>query len=126
MSNRVHDRITFEEGKIIFGEGDPGDCAYIVDSGQVEIAKMIDKQWHVLALKGKNEMFGELALIDGKPRMAMARARTPVTVIRVNQSVFDKKLGNADGFVQALLNILVENARSSGYRQTAGFKETNE
>ena len=125
MINQILDRITFEAGKIIFEEGDDGDFAYIIESGEVEISKIVSGEWKVLALMHEHAMFGELALVDAKPRIAMARARTAVTVIRVSHSMFSKKLEEADIFLRGLLKILVENARNSGVRQTAGFIQTD-
>ena len=121
----ILDRTIVAEGKIIFEEGDEGNYAYIIESGEVEISKIVNGEWKILAIKKQNELFGELALIDSKPRMAMARAKTALTVIRITRPVFEKKLENADRFLRALLKILVDNARTSGYRQTAGFKEAN-
>ena len=126
MADTILNRTMVPEGKVIFEEGDEGNYAYIIESGEVEISKMIDGEWIVLAIKKQNELFGELALIDAKPRMAMARAKTAVTVIRINRPVFDQKLVAADRFLRALLTILVNNARTSGYRQTAGYKENIE
>ncbi len=62
-------------GEIIFQEGDAGDGMYVVDGGRVDIvigAK--DAEQRVLSRIGRGGIFGEMAIIDGKPRSASARA----------------------------------------------------
>ena len=94
MEKTVLDRRVFEAGKIIFEEGDEGTCAYIIQSGEVETSKFIDGEKQTLAILGENCLFGELALIDSKPRMARALAKTSVAIIRVNKATFLKKIEN--------------------------------
>ena len=62
-------------GEFIFHEGDAGDGMYVVDSGRVDIvigAK--DEEPRVISRIGLGGIFGEMAIIDGKPRSAAARA----------------------------------------------------
>jgi len=56
-------------------------------------------------------IFGEMALVDNKPRMAQARTVEPTTVIIVTESALEQKLRKADPFVRALLGIFVNNIR---------------
>ena len=56
-------------------------------------------------------MFGEMALIDSKPRMAMARCSKGSTIIVVSRAMFEQKLAKSDPFIRGLLNILVNNIR---------------
>ena len=51
-------------------------------------------------------IFGEMALIDQSPRMAMARAIAPLTLIVVTQMMLEEKLKKTDPFVRGLLGIL--------------------
>lgn len=69
---------TFEEDEILFKEGDLGDLAYIVISGEVEIYKSIKKGNQItIARLQKGACFGEMALFDGQPRSASARTTVP-------------------------------------------------
>lgn len=68
----------FEEDEILFKEGDLGDQAYIVISGEVEIYKRIRKDNEITIARLKHgECFGEMALFDGEPRSASARTTAP-------------------------------------------------
>lgn len=68
----------FEEDEILFKEGDLGDQAYIVISGEVKIYKRIRKDNEITIARLRNgECFGEMALFDGEPRSASARTTAP-------------------------------------------------
>ena len=60
----------FEEGAIIFGEGDQGDKLYIVHQGRIEFRRGPVVVNHI----GKEEVFGELSIVYGTPRSASAHA----------------------------------------------------
>ncbi len=65
----------FRSGEVIIAEGDPGDGIFVVASGKVRVEKAtIDQRQEVLAMLGSGECFGELSLVDRKPRSATVRA----------------------------------------------------
>ncbi len=112
MSESILQRQTLQAGDRIFKEGDEGNMAYVVQSGEVEIFKVVDGVETVLGVVGQGGIFGEMALIDSKPRMAGARASKGSTIIVVTRAMFEEKMNKADPFIKGLLNILVDNIRS--------------
>ena len=70
--DRTEFQTTYDTGEYIFVEGDAGDCAYIIESGTVEISLGNDDGKLVLATLNKGEILGEMAIIDGLPRTASA------------------------------------------------------
>jgi len=112
MANPVLQRQTLQAGDRIFKEGDEGNTAYVVQSGEVEIFKIVDGKEVVLGRVGQGAIFGEMALIDSKPRMAGARATKGSTIIVVTRDMFEQKLSKTDPFIRGLLNILVNNIRT--------------
>ena len=65
----------FLPGQRIFGENEPGDRMYVVAEGQVVISTMVDGAGEeALSFLGRGDFFGEMALIDDRPRSAGARA----------------------------------------------------
>ena len=80
-----------QAGDRIFKESEKGHLAYIVQSGEVEIFKVIDGLETVLGRIGQGGIFGEMALIDFQPRMADARASKGSTIIVVNRATFEQK-----------------------------------
>src|SRR5689334_23647599 len=67
----------FSAGDQIFKEGDVGDGIYIVKDGTVEISVVISQNVHrAFAKFGPGELFGEMAVLELKPRTATAIAAT--------------------------------------------------
>jgi len=120
-AKRFIDRKVFYAGDKIFKEGEPGDRAYIVERGMVEIFKNIDGKEVVLGTINKGGIFGEMALIDNSPRMAAARAVQQTTLVIITRDVFESKLAKADPFVRGLINIFVKNIRRMG-QELAKYK----
>ena len=72
---------TFARAETIFLLGDEGDCLMAVLNGQVRISIASPEGREILlALLGPGEVFGEIALLDGKPRTADATAQTECTL----------------------------------------------
>lgn len=112
-THEILDRRVYAEGEVIFKEGDVGRrCAYLVESGRVEISKRsADGQARILGHISAGGIFGEMALVDNNARMARARAVEPTTVIIVTEAAFEQKLRKTDPFIRGLLNIFVRNIR---------------
>ncbi|MBL8834350.1 MAG: cyclic nucleotide-binding domain-containing protein [Rhodospirillales bacterium] len=111
MSSQILPRKHFRAGRAIFRKGDAGDVAYVIQSGTVEIVRPVVDQRRIIASLAAGEIFGEMALIDGRPRMADAIALTDVTVLAIPVDQFEHKLKEADPFVRALLRMFVKNLR---------------
>jgi len=111
--HEILDRRVFPAGEVIFKEGETGRrCAYLVESGKVEISKTIsggDPQ--ILGHVSAGGIFGEMALVDNKPRMAQAKTVEGTTVIIITEAVLEQKLRKTDPFVRGLLSIFVRNIR---------------
>ncbi|MEO8554508.1 MAG: cyclic nucleotide-binding domain-containing protein, partial [Kofleriaceae bacterium] len=60
----------FEAGTVLFEEGQPGDFMYVVSTGEVEIRRMVGETERVLAILPAGEFFGEMAILNGRPRSA--------------------------------------------------------
>lgn len=112
-TEQVFDRIVIGEGETLFSEGDEGSRAYVVQEGRIQIFRR-DKGGREIALGTieKGGLFGEMALIDNKPRMANARALTSTTLIVITHSKFHQRLDDASPFVRGLLSILAGNVRA--------------
>lgn len=105
-------RMLFTAGEVIFDEGQRGDCAYLIDRGEVAILKRRSRGYHPLARIGPGGIFGEMALIDDAPRMAQAKALVDTTCVIIKRERVRAKIDAADPLVQALLRIFVNNIRS--------------
>src|SRR5258708_36518712 len=67
----------FAAGEILFREGEVGDVMFVIQSGAVRISKNVADNDKVLAVLGPGEFFGEMAILNGKPRTATATVVKP-------------------------------------------------
>ncbi len=108
MLKNLH-RETFHAGDIIFKEGDPGDSAYIVEEGCVEVSVSSTQNSRI----GKGELFGEIALIDQQPRTATVRAVDDTVLIPIPRKLVKELLEKTDPVVRHLLLTILERFRST-------------
>src|SRR6476620_10529787 len=80
---------TFLAGARLFRAGDPGDALYLIQSGRVQI-RLGDTEGNeiVLADLRSGEFFGELALLDGKPRSADAVVVEEASLAILSRAMF--------------------------------------
>jgi CRP/FNR family transcriptional regulator, cyclic AMP receptor protein len=102
----------YKAGQNIFAEGDPGDMAYLVQTGLVEISRTAGDKRLVLGRIGPGGLFGEMALIDAKPRMAAAQAIEETIAFLVPTEVFRGLLDATDPVVRKLVSALMDHTRS--------------
>ena len=76
--------MTFPAGGVVFNQGDPGDCMYIVQSGLIEM--VIGEK--VVEVCGPNEAIGFMSMIDTAPRSSTARVKETVEVSIIDQRKF--------------------------------------
>lgn len=75
--------------EVLFLKGDAGDALYAVRSGQIRIATGSDSGKRLtLNLLGAGDVFGEIALLDGRPRTADAIAAEPSKLFVIRRSAF--------------------------------------
>lgn len=106
--------LRFDPGDVVFREGDPGDSLYLVGKGSVKISKSGrgGEQETIGFIKSGN-FFGEMALLDGKPRTAMAVAVEPTILGTVDESTFQHILELAPSRLHLnFLRLVAERLRS--------------
>lgn len=76
-----------KKGQVVFREGSKSDFAFIIENGQIEVSrKRLDGNIEVLDILGKNEIFGEIGMIDGGPRSATATALENTKISMISRS----------------------------------------
>lgn len=110
-------RHSFKDGEVIFRENDPSDAAYLVIEGKVEIVHgREDDANTTVATLGRGEYFGEMGVIDDKPRSATARAKGETACMSVSQAEFMDMLLNRPQESIELLKILFQRLRKANDR----------
>ena len=80
---------TFQPGEMIFSEFEPGDTFYLIQSGRVQLVKLIGDIEKTLDILQPSEMFGEMAILENSPRSATAIALDAVKVLEFNSQNFE-------------------------------------
>ncbi|OEJ68141.1 hypothetical protein BEN30_07605 [Magnetovibrio blakemorei] len=103
---------TYHIGDIIFQEGDHGDCAYLIKSGQVKITKIArDDQPRTIATLNAGNILGEMALIDNEPRAASAVVLQDTEVLIISNEEFQKRLDGSDPVIGLLMQTFTNRLR---------------
>jgi CRP/FNR family cyclic AMP-dependent transcriptional regulator len=97
----------YRRGQLIVGQGDPGDCLFVIASGLVKVTvSSPDGEEMVLITLSEGETFGELALVDGGPRSASVEALEPTDVLILFRKAFFELIVERPGIVEGLLRSL--------------------
>jgi len=78
------------EGTVLFREGDAGDHMYVVQSGSVRISKEVHGGTRTLAVLGPGEFFGEMAILNNKPRTATAEVVDKARMLLLDARTFEQ------------------------------------
>jgi CRP-like cAMP-binding protein len=99
---------TYPKDTMIFAEAMPGKELYIIQKGQVKISKIINGNEVLLALLKPGDIFGEMALLDDKPRSASASAFEECTMLAVNKENFARMVQTQPQIISRLTTLLSE------------------
>lgn len=97
-----------QKGDIILREGEETDDAYIILEGEIEVTK---KNKHLATLR-ENSIFGEIAMVDSRPRTATCTAKTDVTLGQVTRQNYKQLLKHRPEAINPLLRIVADRMRN--------------
>lgn len=105
----------FKKYDFIFKEGTFGDSAYMIDTGKVGIISETDRNGKrkVVAILRKNDIFGEMGLIDNEVRTATAIALEDTQVSVISKKTFDYLLKHDPFALRPLLEVLSHRLRNT-------------
>jgi CRP/FNR family cyclic AMP-dependent transcriptional regulator len=84
--------LSFDDGEVLFEAGDRADSVYVIMSGEVEILADTGESQFVAGTLGRNQLFGELAVLTQAPRSATLRAKGDLVALRISDEIFLKLL----------------------------------
>jgi signal transduction histidine kinase/predicted CoA-binding protein len=109
MVTEVH----LNTGEQLFAEGSPGDKAYIIESGEIEILKSSGGRSVLLAVRKSGEVIGEMSLLEAAPRFASGRARIESKLLAISHSQLDELLDTSPSAARSLLFTITSRLRST-------------
>ena len=106
---------TYQDNVMIFCEHEPGNELYIIQSGKVKITKIVDEEV-LLAVLNPGDIFGEMALLDNKPRSASAITFGDAILLVINKENFEGMVHAKPQMATKLIQLLSERIWTA-YRQ---------
>lgn len=95
-------------GEVIYREGDPGDSLYVILDGEVDITVHNRHVWRLKA----GEVFGEMALVEARPRSAMAVAHSSCRLLAINEHRFLFLVAQTPFFALGLFRLMASRLRA--------------
>lgn len=99
---------SYRKDTMIFSESQSGSDMFIIQDGVVSISKVVDGNEVTLAMLKRGDMFGEMALLENKPRSASAIAHEDCRLMVVNRQNFDQMVGTQPQLISRLTTMLSE------------------
>ena len=105
---------TYPAQTALFHAGDPGHLLYLVVAGQVRIERISAAGETIhLAYRGRTDYFGELALLDDKPRMASATTVSECVCLTMDREAFQQCLRSTPSMASHVVTTLAERLREA-------------
>ncbi|MFL6514821.1 MAG: cyclic nucleotide-binding domain-containing protein, partial [Chthoniobacterales bacterium] len=96
---------SFRKGQVIFREGESSDILYVIKRGNVEISAVIGgRERRVFATFGPGDYFGEIAVIDSKPRSATAIAKVNTTLRCISRDKVWRTFGRSPHLLVTMMH----------------------
>jgi signal transduction histidine kinase/predicted CoA-binding protein len=105
--------VYLKPGEDLFAEGSPGDKAYIIEEGEIEILKASGGRSVQLAVRKSGEVIGEMSLLEAAPRFASGKARTDSKLLAISHDQLDELLNTSPSAARSLLFTITSRLRST-------------
>jgi CRP-like cAMP-binding protein len=96
-------RRTFEQGEVLFRQGDPSDVAIQILSGSAEVLRRAGEDAIVLGTVHAGEFVGEMGVLEGRPRSATVRAAAPLEAELIERQAFLERVIDEPELARKLL-----------------------
>ena len=107
------DTYQYKAGDVIIKEKDTGHTAYLIKEGRVSVSKDADgKEIHICDLED-GSIFGEMSMIDEKPRSATVTAVEETVVYEIHRDKFFQSLKSGHDFAFKILRVIFERLRKA-------------
>ena len=101
------EKVKLDKETLIFESGQKADWVYLIIDGEVGIYLPTNDTPTPDFILSKNEIFGEMGIINNTLRTAKAFTLTETNLIKISKNEFNNKLSTCDPFVMGLIRVLV-------------------
>ncbi|MGH2620373.1 MAG: cyclic nucleotide-binding domain-containing protein, partial [Anaerolineales bacterium] len=105
--------IRLAAGETLFAQGSPGDKAYFIQEGQLEILNSSGGREVLIAVRKPGELIGEMALLEEAPRSAEVRAREDSLLFAIGKQQFDQLFGSSPAALKSMLHTVLFRLRET-------------
>jgi len=98
----------YPKDTMLFAEGESGPELFIIQKGSIRITKIVNNNEVLLALLKSGDIFGEMALLENKPRSASAIAHEDSIIMAVNRANFKSMVVEQPKVISRLTSSLAE------------------
>ena len=117
---------TFPKGTVLFREGEPGKEMYVVQSGRVNVSKKVGDVEKILASLGAGEFFGEMSILNNRPRSATATCAEAAKLLVVDAKTFEAMIrGNAEIATRMIKKLADRLAEANAQIETLLFADAS-
>jgi len=109
-------RLTLPAGSIIFTEGQVGDCAYIINEGEIGLSTQVNNCSVQFIVARTGDLIGEMALIDDGTRLATAKVLRDVELLVIPKDFIKRVFTEADPTMVLLVKLALERYRNMRIR----------
>ncbi len=96
----------FPVGEVLFREGDAGSEMYVIQSGRVRVTKKVAGGDFPIAMLGRGEFLGEMAILNNKPRTATATVVEPASCLVIDAKTLESMIPNNSEIAMRLVKKL--------------------
>ena len=99
---------SYPKDTMLFAEQEPGNELFVIQKGSVKIVKIVNDNEVLLAVLKAGDIFGEMALLEAKPRVASAIAYEDCQVLAVNRANFQRMITTQPQLIARLTTLLAD------------------
>lgn len=101
----------YRNGEVIIRQGEMGNSMYVIQDGYVEIVKEINERNVQLAVLGKDDFFGEMAIFEKEVRMATVRALGTVRILTIDSKNLLRRISEDPSLAYRLVQVMSNRVR---------------
>ena len=105
--------VRLRPGELLFPEGADGDRAYVIERGELEIFKTSEGRETLLAVRGRGDVIGEMALLENLPRIASVRSKGASELVAIRKDDFERLLATSHDAARVLFYTVLERLRAN-------------